>query len=99
MPVSPGTGEINTACPFPDSGPAIPIPPRTHSLLGLSSPPDQHNSICDRTARHPTRPDFFSLPAPLKLQRGSSLEVRYRSGGRLFLKPLGTKLIISLVSI
>ena len=43
MPVSPGTGEINTACPFPDSDPAIPIPPRTHSPLGFL--PRQINAI------------------------------------------------------
>jgi len=52
MPVSPGVGDLNTACPLPDSGPAIPIPPRARSPLGLSSPPDQRNSI---TATLPAR--------------------------------------------
>ncbi|HUI81636.1 MAG TPA: hypothetical protein VLY24_27110, partial [Bryobacteraceae bacterium] len=39
-------------------------------------------------------PDFSSLPAPVFLllvgESGSMLQVRYLSGGLLFLKPLGT---------
>jgi len=60
--VGPSIGEISTACPFSDSDPANPIPPRTRSPLGLPAPPDQLNPICDREAHRPAQPDAFPLP-------------------------------------
>ena len=47
-----------------------------------------------RSVRLPVMPDLPSLPAPVFLLlvggSGSKLQVRYVSGGLLFLKPLGT---------
>ena len=47
-----------------------------------------------RSVHLPVTPDFPSLPAPVFLLlvggSGSKLQVRYVSGGLLFLKPLGT---------
>src|SRR5215471_5762639 len=46
-----------------------------------------------QSARLPNPPDLLSLPSVAPIARsstGSSLQVRYISGGLLFLKPLGT---------
>ena len=47
-----------------------------------------------RSVHLPVAPDFLSLPAPVFLSlvggSGSMFQVRYVSGGLLFLKPLGT---------
>ena len=55
---------------------------------------------CCRSVRLPIPPDFLSLPAPVFLSlvggSGSMFQVRYVSGGLLFLKPLGTSFTMRL---
>ena len=58
-------------------------------------PPDQSScQIRNRSVRLPVAPDLLSLPTSLFLSlvggSGSPFQVRYVSGGLLFLKPLGT---------
>jgi len=74
MPVSPDTSEINTSCPFPDCGPAIPILPRTHSLLGLSSRQINAIRFVNGWFTIPRRPDFFLLPAPFNCSAARHLK-------------------------
>jgi hypothetical protein len=56
-----------------------------------------------RSVRLPVTPDFLSLPASVFLslvgESGSMFQVRYVSGGLLFLKPLGTLITMLLVLI
>jgi hypothetical protein len=84
---------------IPSRGPALPSPHRISTPLRGFHPIrlKAFNPTRPRKARLPGRPDHPSLPAPALFYRrrhGSSFRVRYLSGGPLFLKPLGTSLIM-----
>jgi len=67
----------------------LPLPFGTVASLRIEA----FNWIRRRSARLPDSPDSLSLPAAHSIASfgyGSSFQVRYVSGGLLFLKPLGT---------
>jgi hypothetical protein len=67
----------------------LPLPFGTLTSLRIKA----FHRIRNRSARLPNPPDPLSLPAAGSISRvgyGSSFQVRYVSGGLLFLKPLGT---------
>lgn len=92
----PGVGDVNTACPFPNSRPAIPVPPRISApLRGSFFPSGSPRSIRLITGKLAFRNDPISCCSLLSIlflafDCRSSLRVRYCFGGWLFLKPLGT---------
>ena len=94
-PVRPGSGSFTASGPLPIHRPAseqrfqLPLPFGTVTSLRLKA---FHWARC-HSARLPAPPDLPSLPAAISISRvghGSSFQVRYISGGLLFLKPLGT---------
>jgi hypothetical protein len=90
-PVSPGSGEIATANPFPNSNSAISIGPRISTpLRGFRTPPDQSfNPATDQVAHLPNAPDCPSLPAAYSIGIVSAADQRSRPAslpfGSLFL--------------
>src|SRR5439155_25489583 len=68
--------------------------PISTPLWDFYPPHDQSGDrIGLQSVRLPNSPDFLSLPAAVSISSfgcGSSFQVRYVSGGLLFLKPLGT---------
>ena len=96
VPVCPGIGDLNAACPLPwfeslDPGLAsdFRFPFGVSPLRITAFPP-----ICNRKARLPKQPDVRCSPPGRYAAGGSSLRIRYCFGGWLFLKPLGTDSIV-----
>jgi hypothetical protein len=79
-PVSPGSGEIATANPFPNSNSAISIGPRISTpLRGFRTPPDRSfNPATDQVAHLPNAPDCPSLPAAYSIGIVSAADQRSR---------------------
>ena len=97
VPVCPGIGDLNAACPLPwfeSLDPGLASDPASPS--GLAPPDHCVPPICDRKAHLPKQPDVRCSPPSRYAAGGSSLRIRYCFGGWLFLKPLGTDSILSL---
>jgi hypothetical protein len=95
FPVRPGESSFNTSDPLQFRSPAL------IATLPAAAPPRDCYLPRDRRparfvtnpVRLPNPPDLLSLPATVSIASsgcGSSFQVRYVSGGLLFLKPLGT---------
>jgi hypothetical protein len=99
-PVSPGSGDIDTANPFLGSSSAISISPRISTpLQGFWAPPDQSiDPATNREAHLPNASNCPSLPAACPIGIVSASDQRSRLAslpfGSLFLEPLGTKCYI-----
>ena len=95
VPVCPGIGDLNAACPLPwfeSLDPGLASDPASPS--GLAPPDHCVPPICDRKAHLPKQPDVRCSPPSRYAAGGSSLRIRYCFGGWLFLKPLGTDSIV-----
>jgi hypothetical protein len=96
-PVSPGSGDIATVNPFPDSSFAISISRQISApRLGLCAPTDRSFHLAtDREVHLPNASDCPLLPATSSIGIVSAADQRSKLAslpvGLLFLEPLGTK--------